>query len=302
MKIPEPIGKLKFIDVHCHLPFPRPVNDSLPSYEEQYNNFFKSGGIYLISCAIDLTTLKLILKFIKNKENIGWTNGWSPQFITSTSKDKYKKDWEEWINYTLNNSEDYIAIGEIGLDFHLAKTLLKRNRQIEEFKKILELTIDLDKPYIIHMRNDEHNKKNPEHRFDRTDGAIQEILKILKDYKINPRKVMWHCFYGPEKYGRLLTNQGFMLSVPSSAFRKSNWRDSIKGLSIDNLLTETDSFYQHPFERGAFNVPSNARYSIAAIAFAQNRSQIEVSEKTINNAIKFFNLDLNKNIIKLEKK
>jgi len=294
--VPEPEEGLKFIDVHCHLPFPRPKRDTLPSDEVQYSNYFKQGGLYLITCSIDMNTLNLILKFIKNKENIGFTNGWAPQTVTYTREDKYKREWKQWVDYTLSNPDDYLAIGEIGLDFHHAKTLEKRNKQIEEFKKILELTKDLNKPYILHVRNaakHEFDRQNPKHRFNNSDGVNKEILKILTDYKIDPKKVMWHCFSGPEEYGSSLTAQGFMLSVPSSAFGQNRWRNATKNSPIDSLVTETDSYYQHPYKRGPINVPSNARYSLAAIAFAHNISQKEVSEKTIQNAIKFFKLELN---------
>ena len=37
-------------------------------------------------------------------------------------------------------------------------------------------------------------------------------------------------------------------------------------------------------------MPSNVRFSIAAIAYSHNIPQILASEKTIENAIKFFNL------------
>ncbi len=49
IKIPEPEKELEFIDVHCHLPFPRPRNDKLPSDEQQYKKFFEMGGKYLIT-------------------------------------------------------------------------------------------------------------------------------------------------------------------------------------------------------------------------------------------------------------
>jgi len=76
INIPEPEEGLNFIDVHCHLPFPRPKkNDRLPSDEEQFRDFFKSGGKYLITSSIDNNTLDLILKFIKDKQNIGLTCG-----------------------------------------------------------------------------------------------------------------------------------------------------------------------------------------------------------------------------------
>jgi TatD DNase family protein len=294
-RIPEPEEGLKFIDVHCHLPFPRPKNDKLPSNEAQYSNYFKIGGLYLITCSIDMETLTLIQDFIKNKKNIGFTCGWAPQTVTYTPKDQYNKEWKKWNEYVKNNSEQYLAIGEIGLDFHHARTLDKRNKQVEELKKVFEFTRDLDKPYVLHVRNASRNEidnKHPNHGFNKEDGATREILKILKEYKIPPKKVMWHCFSGPEDYGITLTEQGFTLSVPSSAYGFNRWQKVTKNSSLSSLVTETDSYYQHPYQRGPVNVPSNARYAIAAIAHTHSIPQEIVSDKTVKNAMKFFNLEI----------
>ncbi|MFX1395375.1 MAG: TatD family hydrolase [Promethearchaeota archaeon] len=295
INVPEPEKNLKFIDAHCHLPFPRPKNDKLPSDEEQYMNYFKKGGIYLITCSIDMITLDLVLKFIKDKKNIGFTCGWAPQTVTYTPKNKYKTEWKKWIDYILQNVERYLAIGEIGLDFHHAKTLKSRNKQIEELKKILEITKDLGKHYVLHVRNaaqNEFDRENPQHRFNKRDGANKEILRILKEININPKNVLWHCFSGPENYSRTLPNQGFMLSVPSSSYGFDRWQNVSKNAPLDSLVIETDAYYQHPFKRGPVNVPSNARYSIAAIAFSHNLPQKIVSEKTIENTKKFFDLKI----------
>jgi Tat protein secretion system quality control protein TatD with DNase activity len=61
---------------------------------------------------------------------------------------------------------------------------------------------------------------------------------------------------------------------------------------LSALVTETDSYYQHPYLRGPINVPLNVKYSIAAIAHSHNISHQEVSKITVENAINFFNLNL----------
>ena len=72
--IPEPEPNLKFIDVHCHLPFPRPKNDKLPSDKEQYITYFKMGGQFLITSTIDIQTLNLTLDFRKEfRKKFGFT-------------------------------------------------------------------------------------------------------------------------------------------------------------------------------------------------------------------------------------
>ena len=296
IKIPEPENNLNFIDVHCHLPFPRPKNDQLPTDQEQYLNYFKLGGQFLITSTIDMHTLELTLSFMKKfDKNFGFTCGWAPQTVTYTPENKYNLEWVKWINFIQNNSDKYLGIGEIGLDFHHAKTLEKRNKQVEEFRKIIDLTRDLNKPYILHVRNaaeHEFDRQHPKHRFNKKDGANKEILNILKEYNIQSNRVMWHCFSGPVEYGRSLPNQGYMLSVPSSAYGFERWRKVSKFSPLESLVTETDSYYQHPFKRGPLNVPSNVRYSIAAIAYSHNVSQELVSEKTIENAIRFFDLKI----------
>ena len=83
-----------------------------------------------------------------------------------------------------------------------------------------------------------------------------------------------------------------MLSVPSSAYSINKWRRVTKNTPLNSLLTETDSYYQHPYLRGPVNVPLNVKYSIAALAFSHNISQEEVSRITVENAINFFNLEL----------
>ena len=294
--VPEPEEGLKFIDVHCHLPFPRPKrDDKLPSDEKQYEEYFKAGGKYLISSSVDNVTLQLILGFISGKDKLGFTCGWAPQTVTYTPKERYRKEWDMWIDYLRNHQEDYLAIGEIGLDFHHAKTLEKRERQVSEFRKIFELTKNFDKPYVLHVRNAnerEMDREHPKHRFNKTDGATKEILNIIKEFNLKPTRIMWHCFSGPEEYGQILSKRGFILSVPSSAFSNNRWRKVTKQTSLNSLVTETDSYYQHPYLRGPINVPSNVVYSIAAIAYSHQVPQKAVSESTIKNAEKFFGLEI----------
>jgi TatD DNase family protein len=295
--IPEPEENLKIFDVHCHLPFPRPKkNDRLPSDEQQYRDFLKNGGVYLVTSSIDNRTLDLILNFIKEKEKIGFTCGWAPQTVTYSPKIQYDREWKKWIEYVQDNQEKYLAIGEIGLDFHHAKTLEKREKQVTELKKIFELSKGFNKPYILHVRNaaeHEFDRDHTKHRYNKRDGATKEILNIIKEFDIEPKHIMWHCFSGPDEYGQILPNQGYTLSVPSSAYGINKWRRVTKQSPLKALVTETDSYYQHPYLRGPVNVPLNVKYSIAAIAYSHNTSQQEVSRITVENAIKFFNLELN---------
>jgi TatD DNase family protein len=287
--VPEPESGLNFIDVHCHIPFPL-ENSTLPPWETQIKEFLSSGGICMISSSIDLETLQMMHIAAKNQKNLYYTCGWAPQTVTFTKKEQYQKDKEQWRDFIKSNN-DFLAIGEIGLDFHHAKTLEERNRQISELKIVLKETIGFQKPYVFHVRNaglNDFDKMHNDHPFNSPDAANQEIIKILKEFQIEPSRCMWHCFSGPEEWGPQLSNQGFTLSVPSSAYGNNKWRRNTNNVPLEHLVTETDAVFQHPFKPGPVNVPKNVTYSIAAIAYSHNISQQEVAEQTIKNAEKFF--------------
>ena len=114
------------------------------------------------------------------------------------------------------------------------------------------------------------------------------ITKILEEEGIAPERVQWHCFSGPQEWGPKLAEKGYYISIPSSAYGFNRWRRNIKGVPLENLLTETDSCFQHPFKMGAFNTPTNVKYALAAIAYVNEMEQQEVAERILGNAKRFF--------------
>lgn len=79
---------------------------------------------------------------------------------------------EEWLN-----KRDFVAVGEIGLDFYWDKSLMK------EQKEALRIQIDLAKqhqiPIILHCRD-----------------SFQETYEIVKEMKDDSLKGVFHCFTG----------------------------------------------------------------------------------------------------------
>jgi len=190
----EPEPSLPLIDCHCHFPWNQNPARMVETYEHQYELFFKEGGKYLISCSVDWESHKFIREFVENHDNVGYTSGWAPQTVTFTSKKKHDEEFSQWMDYIKNNQSDYLGIGEIGLDFHHAKKLDKRKRQIEIFKEIINETKSLNKPYILHVRNPTEKDvdiDNPNHEFNGFDCVNKIILKILEDEDIKPSRVMW---------------------------------------------------------------------------------------------------------------
>jgi len=292
--LPEPLPGLPFIDVHCHLPLDFSPKDALPSPNAQYEEFIQLGGLYLISSSIDWKSLGEIRNFASRHEFMGFTCGWAPQTVTFTASNIYADEWTHWIEYVTTHPEDFLAIGEIGLDFHHAKKIAAREKQVQEFRKVLQIALDLKKPIVLHVRNPNANYidlQNKDHSFNLPDGANRVILEILAEFHVDPRNVMWHCFSGPPVYGPQLSKEGYWLSVPSSAWGFPMWARNTKEVPINNLLTETDASFQHPWRPGPINVPANVRYAIVAIANTHQMPQEDLARRTVQNAITFFHLE-----------
>ncbi len=146
---------------------------------------------------------------------------------------------------------------------------------------------------MIHVRNPGQNdtdRYHPDHPYNEPDSVNTIILKILEEEGILPHEVMWHCFSGPKEYGVKLAEKGYYLSVITSAYGQKRWRNYTKDVPIENLLTETDSPFQHPYQFGGFNTPNHVKYSIAAIAESHSMDQKVIANKIFENAKKFFNI------------
>ncbi len=289
---PEPF--LSLIDCHSHFPWDQNPARMVETYEKQYELFFEEGGKFIISCSVDWKSHQSIQKYVKSHDNMGYTSGWAPQTVTFTDKKKHDEEFSQWMDYIQNNPGNYLGIGEIGLDFHHAKKLDKRKLQIAVFKKIIKETKHLKKPYILHVRNPTQNdvdNENPDHEFNEFDIVNRLVLQILEEEKIEPSRVMWHCFSGPTKeWGNQLAAKGYIISAISSAYGNKKMLRFTSEVPISNIVTETDAPYQHPYQYGVSNTPRNVKYAIVALAFSHSMEQKKVAEIVLDNAKNFFKI------------
>ena len=290
----EPEPSLPLTDAHCHLPYGRlPKNPDL-SFERQVDRFVAAGGQYLVTSSIDLNSLHQMQDFIRDKKRMRLAIGFAPQTITYTPSPNLETEFKNWIvelKTAVKENPQVVAIGEIGLDFHHAKTLKHREHQIQYFRAILEQTLDLGKPYMLHVRNPTEadlDRQAPQHPYNHPDAVNEIILKTLTEFRVAPERVMWHCFSGPVNWGSRLTQEGYILSVPSSAFGFKRWRKNIENIPVKYLLTETDSSFQHPYDMGAYNEPVNVKYAVATLAYLHQKPQLDIATEVLQNFQNFF--------------
>ncbi len=288
----EPEDGLPLIDVHCHVPWTSKKKGRIDN-EIQYRQFIENNGKIMITSTIDWESMEVTLKFLEGKNRAFLAAGWAPQTVTFTSKNIHTENFMKWKQWIKNNPNKYVAIGEIGLDFHHAKKLSERKRQIKYFKEILRYTKNFGKPYQLHVRNPSKNDKDPKqpnHPYNEEDAANHIVVKIIEEENILPEHVMWHCFSGPKEWGEQLAEKGYNLSAVSSSYRSKRWRSNTKNAPLNKILTETDGPFQHPTSFRGFNTPTNVKYSVAAVAYSHNTNQKKVAESVLSNAKTLYGL------------
>nr|MDO8112146.1 TatD family hydrolase [Candidatus Sigynarchaeota archaeon] len=299
LNIPEPEPDLSFCDVHGHVPWIEGTFKSdawgktLASADKQHADFKKAGGVFFITCSIDLNSAVEILKFVEKHRDVCYSCGMAPQTVTYTKTKAYESEFKQWLDIIEKNGEKIIAFGEIGLDFHHAKALGQRKRQIDELDRILSIVKGKKKPIVLHVRNAGPSDKdmgNPDHAFNQPDAAAREVVALLDKHGISPARVLFHCYSGPSSLNEELAKRGFFFSIPSSAFGFEKWFKVSTSLPLERIMTETDSPFQHPRSMEPINAPENARYAIAAIAHARGIDQKVVATTTLKNAKAFFKI------------
>jgi TatD DNase family protein len=166
-----------------------------------------------------------------------------------------------------------VGIGECGLDFYWDKEHI--DKQITVFQKQIELSLELDLPLIIPMRD-----------------ASEATYNVLAEY--NKLKGIMHCYSGSAEMAPLFIDLGLHISMGGPVTFKNGHKPKkvVEAVDLKHLLIETDSPYlsPHPF-RGKTNEPARVKLVAEEIAKVKNISYQEVAKVTSANALKLFNIE-----------
>jgi len=172
------------------------------------------------------------------------------------------------------DSDEFIAVGEIGIDLYWDKTY--RNEQMEALKIQLQWCVDKDIPFIMHCRD-----------------GMDEILEVMDSMPRLPRGV-FHCFGGDADDVKRLRQRGdFYFGVGGVVtFKKSTLPALLPEIGLDRIVLETDAPYLAPVPmRGKRNESSFIPYINDFIAQTLGVTPEEVSRVTDRNARTLFGLD-----------
>ena len=250
------------IDSHCHL-------DHEPLLSDLTNVIKRSKEIgikKLLTISTSFESFERIKTIIQKDEMIYGTVGIQPH---ETNKNKITSDI---IVKNIIENDKIIGIGETGLDFYHSTEFKKK--QYEIFESHIRASKEFDLPIIIHQRDSE-----------------KEIIEVLKKYKNDKLKLVFHCFTGSNELLQFCIENKYYISLSGIiTFKNANiLRETIKNASLDLLLVETDSPFLAPTPmRGKNNEPSFVKFTADYLANFYSMKNETFYQLTDNNFYKLF--------------
>lgn len=269
---------MKIVDTHTHL--------DGEEFDEDRSEVIlraKEAGVGMVFLpAIDVKTSEAVLKLSHEYPGYAYPMvGLHPEEVKADWKEQLKKieaildehltavDGLNGIKY----KSDYIAIGEIGLDFYWSREF--EQEQLEAFEKQVEWSCETGLSLMIHCRK-----------------AQNEMLHILRKWKDKLPGGVFHCFTGNQQEAKeLLEYDNFVLGIGGvSTFKSSHLREDLPAaVPLERIVLETDSPYMAPVPyRGKRNESAFVVQVMKTLATAYGVSEEEVAKVTNQNVERVF--------------
>ena len=255
---------MQFIDTHIHIDGEEFKDD----LDEVVARAKDAGAIQLFVPGINydsIASMKAVCE--RFPDFIHPMIGLHPEDVKEDYKDVLGKMHQE-----LGNS-NYIAIGEVGLDYYWSREFEKE--QLDAFEQQIQWSVETQLPLMIHCRK-----------------AQNEMVKIIRRYEKELPGGVFHCFTGNQHEAtELLQFDKFVLGIGGvSTFKKSHLAEDLAAVvPIDRIVLETDAPYMAPApHRGERNESSFIPFIIEKLALAYGVSNEELATVTTATAKKVF--------------
>ena len=256
----------KVIDTHTHL-------DAEEFDEDRAETFARAreagvGKVFLP--AIDLKTTHAVLALSREYPGYAYP-------MIGLHPEEVKEDWKEQLaELRKMQFSDFIAIGEIGLDYYWSREF--EHEQLEAFEEQVKWSVDTRLPLMIHCRK-----------------AQNEMVHLLRQYQKDLPGGVFHCFTGNQKEAEeLLSFDNFVLGIGGvSTFKSSHLREDLPAVvPMNRIVLETDSPYMAPVPyRGKRNESAFVVEVLKTLAKAYNVSEEEFAKQTNETVERVFHIE-----------
>ncbi len=251
-----------FIDTHCHLDMLD--KEGVPVGEAVLRARRADVGIMVVN-GVNPRHNRAILALAVNYPEVQAALGMYPLDALNMSNSEI----DDELDFLRRRKNDFVAVGEIGLDLKEDALLENFSKQKEVFEKFVRLAIEMNKPVIVHSRK-----------------AELQTIELLEE--IGAKKVVMHCFSGKMKLVDRIVKNNWCLSIPANVAYSQQFQDVVSRVPLSNLLCETDSPYLHPLKEWP-NEPVNVIESYKKIAEIKKMELKDVVKNISDNYARFFN-------------
>lgn len=257
---------MRLIDSHSHL-FLEEFQSDLPQVMERAR---AAGVSHIFMPNIDSTTIEPMLRVCSEYKGYCFPMmGLHPTSVNAG----YQAELAV-VSKHLATQNDYVAVGEIGMDLYWDRTFLREQQIV--FERQVQWALEYELPVVIHCRE-----------------AFDYIYDILKSYKKTHLKGIFHSFTGTADQAlRILDFTDFFIGVNGVVtFKKSSLPDVLKSIPLDRIVLETDSPYLTPVpNRGKRNESANVKDTLLKVSEIYGKTPEEVAWVTSENALKVFGM------------
>ncbi|OXL43269.1 hydrolase TatD [Segatella copri] len=256
----------KVIDTHTHL-------DAEEFDEDRAEAFARAreagvGKVFLP--AIDVKTTHAVLALSREYPGYAYP-------MIGLHPEEVKADWKDQLaELRKMQISDFIAIGEIGLDYYWSREF--EQEQLEAFEEQVKWSVETRLPLMIHCRK-----------------AQNEMVHLLRQYQKDLPGGVFHCFTGNQKEAEeLLSFDNFVLGIGGvSTFKSSHLREDLPAaVPMNRIILETDSPYMAPVPyRGKRNESAFVIEVLKTLAKAYGVSEEKFAEQTNKNVESVFQLN-----------
>ena len=256
----------KVIDTHTHL-------DAEEFNEDRAEAFARAreagvGKVFLP--AIDVKTTHAVLALSREYPGYAYP-------MIGLHPEEVKADWKEQLAELRKiQISDFIAIGEIGLDYYWSREF--EHEQLEAFEEQVKWAIETRLPLMIHCRK-----------------AQNEMVHLLRQYQKDLPGGVFHCFTGNQKEAEeLLSFDNFVLGIGGvSTFKSSHLREDLPAVvPMNRIVLETDSPYMAPVPfRGKRNESAFVVEVLKTLAKAYGVSEEEFAKQTNETVERVFHIE-----------
>ena len=252
------------VDTHAHIDDPQ-YQDNLEAFIAQQQS---EGVEAILVPGVEVATLAAVREVCQRFPGYLYPAiGLHPENITPN----WEQDLDTMESDLKARESEYIAIGEIGLDYHFDTTY--KLEQQAALRRQLSWAVERDLPVMIHSRD-----------------ATEDCLNILREFP-HLRGVM-HCYSGSNETAKQIIDMGLYLGIGGViTFKNCKLRENLTGIPLERLVLETDAPYMAPVPyRGQRNESRWMKYVADVLAEVYKTDFEHIDRVTTANAKALFRL------------